>query len=252
MHEQDKRPIHIHPITRVIDDMNRIFFEMGFTLVDGPELEDEYHNFDALNLPKDHPARDMQDTFWIKPDKNHPGIENKLMTTQTSAMQIHFMENNKPPFKIVCPGRVFRNEATDARHEALFHQCEGLLVDKNVSLADLKSAINTFFDKFLKKDVNVRFRPSYFPFVEPGVEVDVTCFKCKGKGKCQLCGSSGWLELGGAGMVHPKVLNGVNINSNEWRGFAFGFGVDRLAMLKYEIDDIRLLYSGDLRLVNQF
>jgi phenylalanyl-tRNA synthetase alpha chain len=252
MQEQEKKPIHIHPLTRVIDDMNRIFFEMGFTLVDGPELEDEYHNFDALNVPKDHPARDMQDTFWIKPNKNFGEKGDKLMRTQTSAVQIRFMENNKPPFKMVCPGKVFRNEATDARHEAMFHHCEGLLVAKNVSLADLKSTINTFFDKFLKKNVDVRFRTSYFPFVEPGVEIDVSCFKCKGEGKCQLCGGSGWLELAGAGMVHPKVLNEVGIDSNEWKGFAFGFGVDRLVMLKYEIDDIRLLYSGDLRLVNQF
>ncbi len=246
MEKDAEKTIHIHPITRVIDDIARIFSEMGFAIVDGPELETEYYNFDALNVPKDHPARDMQDTFWIK---NKPGF---LMRTQTSNVQIHFMEKNKPPFKIISPGRVFRNEATDARHEAMFHQVEGLLVDKNVSLADLKSTINAFFDKFLEKDVDVRFRPSYFPFVEPGVEVDVTCFKCKGKGECQLCGSSGWLELGGAGMVYSKVLNGVDINPNEWRGFAFGVGVDRLAMLKYEIDDIRLLYSGDLRLVNQF
>ena len=246
MQENAQKPVHIHPITRVINDINKIFYEMGFSLIDGPELETEHYNFDALNMPKDHPARDMQDTFWVK---NKPGF---LMRTQTSNVQIHFMENNKPPFRIISPGRVFRNESTDARHEAMFHQVEGLFVDKHVSLADLKSTINVFFDKFLERDVDVRFRPSYFPFVEPGVEVDVTCFKCKGKETCQLCGSTGWLELGGAGMVHPKVLNGVGINPSEWRGFAFGVGVDRLAMLKYEIDDIRLLYSGDLRLVNQF
>lgn len=246
MQDEEKKTIHIHPITRVVNDINRIFFEMGFSLIDGPELETEYYNFDALNVPKDHPARDMQDTFWIK---NKPGF---LMRTQTSNVQIHFMEKNKPPLRIISPGRVFRNEATDARHEAMFHQVEGLLVDKNISLADLKSTINSFFDKFLKKDVDVRFRPSYFPFVEPGVEVDVSCFKCKGKGKCQICGGSGWIEIMGAGMVHPKVLSGVGINPNEWRGFAFGMGIDRLVMLKYEIDDIRLLYSGDLRLVNQF
>jgi phenylalanyl-tRNA synthetase alpha chain len=162
------------------------------------------------------------------------------------------MEKNKPPFAIICPGRVFRNEATDARHEALFHQFEGLLVGKDISLVSLKSTLNSFFDKLLGSNVEVRFRPSYFPFVEPGVEIDISCFKCKGKGKCQVCGGSGWIEVMGAGMVHPKVLNGVGINPNEWRGFAFGGGIDRLAMLKYGIDDIRLFYSGDLRFTNQF
>jgi len=270
MENLDKKPIHVHPITRVIEDINRIFFELGFTLTDGPELETEFYNFDALNVPKDHPARDMQDTFWlktplgvspdnfdkqnnlgIKSDKNSPGVFNKLLRTQTSAMQVHYMENNKPPFKIISPGKVFRNEATDARHEMLFHQFEGLLVDKEASLASLKTYLNAFFDKFFQKNVDIRFRPSYFPFVEPGVEIDVSCFKCKGKG-CSFCGGSGWIEVMGAGVVHPKVLNNLGINPNEWKGFAFGGGVDRLAMLKYEIDDIRLFYSGDLRLVNQF
>ena len=269
--EPNKKPIHVHPITRVINDINRIFFEMGFTLTDGPELETEHYNFDALNVPKDHPARDMQDTFWlkpfsyikekgssdqddlgIKPNKNDAGVERKLMRTQTSAMQVHFMEENKPPLRIICPGKVFRNEATDARHEAQFNQFEGLYVDKDVSLATLKTVLNNFFDKFFEKDVDIRFRPSYFPFVEPGVEIDVSCFKCKGEGHCSVCGGGGWLEVMGAGVVHPTVLNGVGINPNEWKGFAFGGGVDRLAMLKYGIDDIRLFYSGDLRLVNQF
>lgn len=252
MEDQNKKTIHIHPITRVIDDINRIFFEMGFTLTDGPELETEHYNFDALNVPKDHPARDMQDTFWVKPSNNDAGVERKLMRTQTSAMQVHFMEENKPPFRIICPGRTFRNEATDARHEAQFNQFEGLYVDKDVSLATLKTVLNKFFDKFFEKKVDIRFRPSYFPFVEPGVEIDVSCFKCKGSGDCKLCGGGGWLEVMGAGVVHPTVLNGVGINPNEWKGFAFGGGVDRLAMLKYGIDDIRLFYSGDLRLVNQF
>jgi phenylalanyl-tRNA synthetase alpha chain len=250
--ETDKKKVHIHPITRVIDDINRIFFEMGFTLTDGPELETEHYNFDALNVPKDHPARDMQDTFWVKPSKSDAGVERKLMRTQTSAMQVHFMEENKPPLRIICPGKVFRNEATDARHEAQFNQFEGLYVDKDVSLATLKTVLNKFFDKFFEKDVEIRFRPSYFPFVEPGVEIDVSCFKCKGEGHCSVCGGGGWLEVMGAGVVHPTVLNGVGINPNEWKGFAFGGGVDRLAMLKYGIDDIRLFYSGDLRLVNQF
>ncbi|MCX6717220.1 MAG: phenylalanine--tRNA ligase subunit alpha, partial [Candidatus Taylorbacteria bacterium] len=181
----------------------------------------------------------------------------------------HFMEENKPPLRIICPGKVFRNEATDARHEAQFNQFEGLYVDKDVSLATLKTILNKFFDKFFEKNVDIRFRPSYFPFVEPGVEIDVSCFKCnrdadiadktrinaddkKVDKKCSVCGGGGWLEVMGAGVVHPKVLNGVGINPNEWKGFAFGGGVDRLAMLKYGIDDIRLFYSGDLRLVNQF
>ena len=250
MAESEKTKIHINPITRVIDDIVRIFSEMGFELREGPEMEREHYNFDALNVPKDHPARDMHDTFWLK--QNIDG-ERMLMRTHTSPVQIRYMEKNKPPVKIICPGRVFRNEATDARHEMIFHQFEGLLVDKNISLASLKYVLNNFFDKFFGKDVDIRFRPSYFPFVEPGVEVDVLCFKCSGKNKtCKVCGGNGWLEVMGAGMVHPKVLNNVGINTNEYGGFAFGGGVDRLAMLKYGIDYIRLFYSGDLRLVNQF
>jgi len=252
MNNPSETPIHVHPITRVVNDINRIFFDMGFTLTDGPEVETEYYNFDALNVPKDHPARDMQDTFWLKGGKHDAGVKNFLMRTHTSPVQIRFMEKHQPPFRIICPGRVFRNEATDARHEALFHQVEGLYVGKDVSLASLKSVLNKFFDAFFEKDVDIRFRPSYFPFVEPGVEIDVSCFKCNGEGNCAVCGGGGWLEVMGAGMVHPKVLNGVGINPNEWRGFAFGVGIDRLAMLKYGIDDIRLFYSGDLRLVNQF
>lgn len=252
-HMASKKDIHVHPITRVIDDINKIFFELGFTLIDGPELETEYYNFDALNVPKDHPARDMQDTFWIKPSENNPGVERRLLRTQTSAMQVHFMEKNKPPFRIICPGKTYRKEATDATHEMQFQQCEGLYVDKDVSLTTLKTVLNHFFDRFFEKDVDIRFRPSYFPFVEPGVEIDISCFKCKGGEEgCPICKGSGWVEVMGAGMVHPRVLNIVGINSNEWRGFAFGVGVERLAMLKYGIDDIRLFNSGDLRLVNQF
>ncbi|MFA6939027.1 MAG: phenylalanine--tRNA ligase subunit alpha [Candidatus Paceibacterota bacterium] len=252
--EMDKnKNIHVHPLTRVVDDINRIFFKMGFTLVDGPELETEYYNFDALNVPKDHPARDMQDTFWVKPTKDLPGVERRLMRTQTSAMQIHHMEGNKnPPIKILCPGKTYRKEATDATHEAQFQQLEGLYVDKEVSLATLKTVLNKFFDEFFEKDIDVRFRPSYFPFVEPGAEIDISCFKCKGEVGCPVCKGTGWVEVMGAGVVHPKVLSRVGINPNEWKGFAFGVGVDRLAMLKYSIDDIRLFYSGDLRLVNQF
>ncbi len=246
--------IHVHPITRVINDINRIFFEMGFTLIDGPELETEYYNFDALNVPKDHPARDMQDTFWLKPNKDFSGVERRLMRTHTSPMQVHFMEENKDlPFRIICPGKTYRKEATDATHEIQFQQFEGLFVDKNVSLATLKSVLNKFFDEFFEKDIEVRFRPSYFPFVEPGAEIDISCFKCAGKNpNCSICKGTGWVEVMGAGLVHPKVLKNVGIDSNEWKGFAFGGSVERLAMMKYGIDDIRLFYSGDLRLVNQF
>lgn len=249
--EKETAKGHIHPMTQFIARANAIFYEMGFTLVDGPELETEYYNFDALNVPKDHPARDMQDTFWIK--QNEVEKERKLMRTQTSAMQIHYMEKNKPPFKMVCYGKVFRNEATDATHEMVFHQLEGLFIDRAVTLADLKTTLNIFFDKFFERNMNIRFRPSFFPFTEPSLEVDISCFKCQGKeNNCPVCKGTGWVEVAGAGMVHPKVLSEVNIDSQEWQGFAFGLGVDRIIMLKYGIDDIRLLYSGDLRLVNQF
>jgi phenylalanyl-tRNA synthetase alpha chain len=242
---------HIHPMTQFITRANAIFYELGFTLVDGPELETEHYNFDALNVPKDHPARDMQDTFWLKQKPEEK--ERKLMRTQTSAVQIRYMEKNKPPYKMICFGKVFRNEATDATHEMVFHQLEGLFIDKAVTMADLKATINTFFDKFFERDVKVRFRPSFFPFVEPGLEVDISCFKCNGGEKgCPICKGTGWVEIAGAGMVHPNVLKGVGVNPDEWQGFAFGMGVDRIVMLKYGIDDIRLIYSGDLRLVNQF
>ncbi len=278
---ENQKKGHIHPLTQFIDRANKIFSEMGFSLVDGPELETEHYNFDALNVPKDHPARDMQDTFWLKqfssdkncsPDnstmQNDLGLkqsnsesEGKLLRTQTSAVQIRYMEGKQPPFKMICFGKVFRNEATDATHEMVFHQIEGLVIDKNITMANLKSTLNMFFDKFFERDMNIRFRPSFFPFTEPSLEVDISCFKCNAsannnssqeKEKCSVCKGTGWVEVGGAGMVHPAVLNGVGVNSEEWQGFAFGFGVDRIIMLKYGIDDIRLMYSGDLRMVNQF
>jgi len=247
-----KEKITIHPLTDVVNRIQQIFGELGFTAEDGPELETEYYNFDALNVPKDHPSRDMQDTFWVK-GKGEKG-ENLLLRTQTSAVQVHFMEKNQPPFRMFSPGRVFRQEATDATHEMQFFQFEGLAIDKKVSMADLKSTLNFFFDRFFERDVKVRFRPSYFPFVEPGAEIDISCFKCAGAGKvgCPICKGTGWVEVMGAGMVHPKVLNNVGINPELWQGFAFGGSVERLAMLKYGIDDIRLFYAGDLRLVNQF
>jgi phenylalanyl-tRNA synthetase alpha chain len=223
----------MHPITQTIREVYAIFHDLGFQIAQGPELEEEFYNFDALNIPHDHPSRDMQDTFWIK------GQKGKLLTTQTSAIQIRFMQNNKPPFRILAPGKVFRNEATDATHEAQFFQVEGMIVDKEVSLADLKGVLEYAFKKLFGDTAEIRFRPSYFPFVEPAVEVDV---KWKGK----------WLEVLGAGLVHPHVLKAGNIDGTEWQGLAFAFGLDRIVMLKYGIDDIRHLYSGDLRFINQF
>ena len=237
---------HLHLLTQIIREVSEIFSSLGFKIADGPELETEFYNFDALNVPPDHPARDIQDTFWLKPDKLK-----KLLRTQTSDVQIRYMEKNKPPFAIIVPGKVFRNEATDATHDIQFHQCEGLVVGENINLANLKGTLETFLKKLFGEDVIIRLRPGYFPFVEPGVEVDMICFKCKGKG-CPACSQSGWIEILGAGMVHPTVLNTVKIDSRKYQGFAFGLGVDRITMLRHEIDDIRLFYSGDLRLVNQF
>lgn len=237
---------HLHPITQTVLRVSEIFSSLGFSVVNGPEIEDEYHNFDALNIPRDHPARDMQDTFWLKPDKLK-----KLLRTQTSDVQIRFMEKNKPPLAIIVPGKVFRNEATDATHDAQFHQCEGLVISEKITLANLKGTLELFLKKLFGESVIIRLRPGYFPFVEPGVEVDMVCFKCQGKG-CSSCSQSGWIEILGAGMVHPKVLNTVGIDSKKYQGFAFGLGMDRITMLKHGVEDIRLFYSGDLRLVNQF
>ena len=227
---------HLHPLTLVQQKAADIFTSMGFEIADGPELETEYYNFNALNIPQYHPARDLMDTFWTK--------DNKLMRTHTSSVQVHYMENpptGGPPFRIIVPGRVFRYEATDASHEIQFYQLEGLMVGKKITLANLKGVMETFFQKFFNsKDIEVRLRPSYFPFVEPGVEVDMR----RKKGK--------WMEVAGAGMVHPKVLQNAKIDPREWQGFAFGMGIDRLAMLKYKINDIRLFYSSDLRFINQF
>jgi phenylalanyl-tRNA synthetase alpha chain len=250
---------HTHPIALAIAKISDIFSRLGFDTVDGPELEDEWHNFDALNVPKDHPARDMQDTFWIKnrTGKNKFGEEvGYVLRTHTSNMQIRTMEKyvvegRQFPLAICCPGKVFRNEATDATHEAQFHQIEMLYVAKDASLSMMIGVIEKFFSEFFGSNLVVRLRSSYFPFVEPGNEVDMQCFKCVGKG-CNICKQTGWIEIGGAGMVHPKVLEASGINPHEYRGFAFGCGVDRMVMLKYGIDDIRLLYNGDLRLVNQF
>jgi len=244
---------HLHLVTQTIKRISDIFVEMGFEIADGPEIEDEYHNFDALNAPKDHPSRDLQDTFWLKPMPDGRQVENlkKLMRTQTSGVQIRYMEKNQPPFAIIVPGKVFRNEATDVTHDAQFHQCEGLVMGENITLANLKGILETFLKKLFGDDVTIRLRPGFFPFVEPGVEMDMICFRCKGKG-CPSCSHSGWIEILGAGMVHPNVLNAVGVDSRKYQGFAFGVGIDRLIMLKHELSDIRALYTGDLRLVNQF
>jgi len=238
---------HLHPLTQAMDKAYEIFQSMGFEIADGPEKETEFYNFDALNVPKDHPARAMQDTFWLR-QKEIKGQRSKVKTeeerlllrTHTSPVQIRYMEHNNPPFRIIAPGRVFRQEATDATHEAQFYQIEGLMIDKKTNLANLKAVLKIFLQRFFGDDkIEVRFRASYFPFVEPGVEVDM---KFKGK----------WLEICGAGMAHPKVLESVKLEGQGWQGFAFGMSVDRLAMIKYKIDDIRLFYSGDLRFLKQF
>ncbi|MBC8465079.1 MAG: phenylalanine--tRNA ligase subunit alpha [Parcubacteria group bacterium] len=242
---ETKENSHMHPLTRVINDSTRAFVELRFEVATGPELEDGYHNFDALNVPKNHPARDMQDTFWIK------GMENMLLRTHTSPVQARYMENHEPPFAIVVPGKVFRNEATDMTHEVQFFQTEGLVVGENISLANLKWTLEHFLKKLFGDDIAIQLRPGYFPFVEPGVEIDMRCFRCGGSG-CPSCKGSGWIEILGAGMVHPNVLRAGGIDPDVWQGFAFGIGVDRIAMLRYGIPDVRLLYSGDLRISDQF
>ncbi len=234
---------HKHPISRMIAEINSIFADIGFVFTEGPEAETEAYNFDRLNVPKDHPARDMQDTFWFKrSDTKEPMV----LRTHTSPVQARYMESHTPPIRVIVPGKVFRNEATDATHEAQFFQLEGLYVDKDVHLGHLKGTVEYFFSKFFSGEVEVRFRPSYFPFVEPGVEVDM---KLTG-GTSKL--ANRWIEIMGAGMIHPNVLRDSGIDPTVYSGFAFGMGIDRLAVMKYGIDDIRHLYSGDLRFINQF
>ena len=229
---------HLHPLTKIESEMRDIFTSMNFSVVEGPEVETEYYNFDALNIPADHPAREMWDTFWIKGKKGERQSR-LLMRTHTSPVQIRYMETHEPPFQIVVPGRVFRYEATDASHEINFYQLEGLMVGKGVSLSNFKFVIEEFFRRFFNERVEYRLRPSYFPFVEPGVEVDI---KFRGK----------WLEILGAGMVHPKVFEAAHLNPRDLTGFAFGMGVERLAMIKYNIPDIRMFYANDLRFLSQF
>ena len=237
---------HKHPLTQTADEIKRIFTNIGFGIADGPEIEDDYHNFEALNFPPDHPARDMQDTFFVKSEEGK-----YVLRTHTSGVQIRVMENNKPPVRVIMPGRVYRNEAISARSYCLFHQVEGLYVDKNVSLAELKGTIAYFAKEFFNEQAKLRFRPSYFPFTEPSAEVDVNCFVCGGKG-CKICKYSGWLEIMGCGMVDPNVFKAVKYDENEVSGYAFGMGIERLALLRYGIDDIRLFFENDLRFLNQF
>ncbi len=241
---------HLHPLTQMIYQATSAFERLGFSVALGPELETEYYNFDALNVPADHPARDMQDTFWVK-SKTIGQRTRELLRTHTSPVQIRYMEKHKPPLAIVVPGKIFRNEATDATHEAQFYQLEGLMIGRDISLANMKAVLEKFFQEIFGPTLKIRLRPSFFPFVEPGAEVDVSCFGCDGSG-CNLCKQSGWIEILGAGMVHPNVLQAVQLDPEVWSGFAFGMGLDRLVMLKYGLDDIRQLYSGDWRLVKQF
>jgi phenylalanyl-tRNA synthetase alpha chain len=249
----NKREVgHMHIISQVQKEIEDIFISMGFEIADGPEVEDEWHNFTALNVPKDHPARDMQDTFWLKQKMKKGEEELKILPrTQTSNVQIRYMENHKPPLRIVVPGRVFRNEATDAVHEHTFHQFEALVVDRDITVANFKHIAKTFFSAFFGEELEIRLRPSYFPFTEPSFEFDISCTVCGGKG-CRSCKHSGWLEIGGSGMVNQRVFEACGYKRGDWQGFAWGFGLERLAMMKYKIDDIRLFAGGDLRFIRQF
>lgn len=232
-----------HPLTIVLDQLKNIFLGMGFGIAEGPEIELDYYNFEALNLPKDHPARDTQDTFYI--------TENVLLRTQTSPVQIRTMEKQKPPIRVIAPGRVFRSDNIDATHSAVFHQIEGLVVDKGITMADLKGTLEIFCKKLYGDDIRVRFRPHHFPFTEPSAEMDISCPSCNGKG-CRVCKGEGWIEILGAGMVHPKVLRTCDVDPEVYSGFAFGIGLERIAMRQFDIDDMRLFYENDLRFLKQF
>ncbi|HLB50775.1 MAG TPA: phenylalanine--tRNA ligase subunit alpha [Patescibacteria group bacterium] len=242
---------HLHPITLVQNEVEDIFTSMGFAIADGPEVETEWYNFDAVNMPDDHPGRDMQDTFWISRDPKRKKGGGIVLRTHTTSVQVRYMEKHAPPFRIIIPGRVFRHEATDASHEHTFHQFEGLMVGENVTMGNFLHVSQQFFSAFFKKKINVRLRPGYFPFVEPGFEFDISCVMCDGKG-CGVCKHTGWVEIAGAGMVHQNVFVAAGYPRGRYTGFAFGFGLTRLAMMRYKIDDIRLFYGGDLRFINQF
>lgn len=234
---------HSHPLTAVQHELEDIFIGMGYSIAEGPEVEYDYYNFEALNIPKNHPARDTQDTFYI--------TENILLRSQTSPVQVRTMEKQKPPIRVISPGRVYRSDAVDGTHSPLFHQFEGLVVDKGITMGDLKGTLETFAKILFGSDTRLRFRPHHFPFTEPSAEVDVSCFVCGGKG-CRLCKGEGWIEILGAGMVHPHVLSNCGIDPEVYSGFAFGLGIERIAMTKYGIDDMRLLYENDVRFLEQF
>ena len=232
----------LHPVTRTLERIEEIFAGAGYEVVEGPEIEDDYHNFEALNIPGHHPARAMHDTFYFG--------DGLLLRTHTSNAQVRAMETGSPPFRLICPGRVYRCDS-DLTHTPMFHQVEGLLVDENVSFTHLKSTVGQFLSALFEADLAVRFRPSYFPFTEPSAEIDLQCVSCRGKG-CRVCKQTGWLEVGGCGMVHPKVLEYSGVDAERYTGFAFGMGVDRLAMLRYEIKDLRMMFENDLRFLRQF
>ena len=232
-----------HPLSQVLDEIKDIFLGMGFQIASGPEVELDHYNFEALNMPKNHPARDTQDTFYI--------TENILLRTQTSPMQVRVMEKQQPPIKVIAPGRVYRSDEVDATHSPLFHQIEGLVVDKGIRMSDLKGTLELFAKRLYGEEAVVRFRPHHFSFTEPSAEMDIRCFSCGGKG-CRLCKGEGWIEILGAGMVHPKVLQGCGIDPEEYSGFAFGLGLERIVMRRYNIDDLRLFFENDLRFLEQF
>lgn len=234
---------HTHPNTIALEEVERIFIGMGYEVIEGPEVEYDSYNFEKLNIPKNHPARDEQDTFYIS--------DNIVLRSQTSPVQVRTMEKGKLPIRMLAPGRVFRSDEVDATHSPSFHQIEGLVIDKNITFADLKGTLAEFARELFGLETKVKFRPHHFPFTEPSAEMDVTCFKCGGKG-CRFCKGSGWIEILGCGMVHPNVLTMSGIDPNEYTGFAFGVGLERIALLKYEIDDMRLLYENDIRFLKQF
>lgn len=234
---------HLHPLKIVENEIREIFLGMGFSIADGPEVEYDYYNFEALNLPPDHPARDTQDTFYI--------TDNILLRTQTSSVQVHVMETQKPPIRVISPGRVYRSDAVDATHSPLFHQVEGLVIDKGITMADLKGTLELLMQRLYGDDCKIRLRPHHFPFTEPSAEVDVMCFNCHGAG-CRMCKNEGYIELLGAGMVHPWVLENSGIDSSVYSGFAFGLGLERIVMRRYQISDMRLLFENDVRFLEQF
>lgn len=244
---------HLHPLTQVKREACQIFQNMGFEIADGPDIESEWYNFDALNVPIDHPAREVHDTFFVK-QKNReklPNTKKLIMRTHTSPAQVRFMQKHNPPLRIIVPGRCFRHEATDPSHEFQFYHLEGLMVGKDISVANFKAVVQEFLKKFFRKIVPIRLRPEYFPFTEPSFEVDMGCTVCDGQG-CSVCSQTGWLEIMGAGMVHPNVFKNAGLNLKDWQGFAFGMGLDRLTMMKYKIPDVRLFHTSDLRFLNQF